>query len=70
MTSKTQTTNRQFRLKKRPVERVSADNFDFVDEPLPELGNGDVLIRNVFLSLDPTNRIWMSDMEQDRKSVV
>ncbi len=64
MTSKTQTTNRQFRLKKRPVERVSADNFDFVDEPLPELGNGDVLIRNVFLSLDPTNRIWMSDMEQ------
>ena len=64
MTIKTQTKNRQFRLKTRPVERVSTDNFDFVEESIPELGPDDVLIRNVFLSLDPTNRIWMSDMEQ------
>lgn len=64
MTTKTQTQNRQFRLKTRPVERVSNDNFDFVEEAIPELGKGDVLIRNTILSLDPTNRIWMSDMEQ------
>ncbi|MDZ4836408.1 MAG: NADP-dependent oxidoreductase [Candidatus Melainabacteria bacterium] len=64
MTIKTQTSNRQFRLKTRPVERVSSDNFEFVDEPLPKLGKDEVLIRNIFLSLDPTNRIWMSDMEQ------
>ena len=64
MTSKTQTKNRQFRLKSRPLERVTPDNFDFAEEALPELGKGAVLIRNVYLSLDPTNRIWMSDMDQ------
>jgi NADPH-dependent curcumin reductase len=64
MTTKTQTKNRQFRLKSRPVERVSTDNFDFVENDIPTLGKDEVLVRNVFLSLDPTNRIWMSDMDQ------
>jgi NADPH-dependent curcumin reductase CurA len=64
MTSKTQTKNRQFRLKTRPTERVSQDNFDFKEAELPELVNGEVLVRVVFLSLDPTNRIWMSDADQ------
>jgi len=64
MTSTTQTKNRQFRLKTRPVERVSADNFDFTEESIPELGQGEVLVHTVYLSLDPTNRIWMSDMDQ------
>ncbi len=64
MTTKTQTKNRQFRLKSRPVERVSTDNFDFVEKDIPALGKDEVLVRNVFLSLDPTNRIWMSDMDQ------
>lgn len=64
MTSTTQTKNRQFRLKTRPVERVSPDNFDFREEDIPELGANEVLVRVVYLSLDPTNRIWMSDVDQ------
>lgn len=64
MTSKTQTKNRQFRLKTRPVERVSQDNFDFVEEMIPDLAKGEVLVRIIYLSLDPTNRIWMSDVDQ------
>ncbi|MBZ0189838.1 MAG: NADP-dependent oxidoreductase [Candidatus Obscuribacterales bacterium] len=64
MTIDTKTKNRQFRLKTRPVERVTGDNFDFVESPLSELSKNSVLIRNVFLSLDPTNRIWMSDVDQ------
>lgn len=64
MTNTTQTKNRQFRLKKRPDARVSADNFDFIEEPVGEPKDGEVLIRNIYLSLDPTNRIWMSDMDQ------
>ncbi len=56
--------NRQFRLKNRPVERVVPDNFSFVEEDVPDLKDGEVLIRNRILSLDPTNRIWMTDMEQ------
>jgi len=35
-----------------------------VDSPIPEPGQGQILVRTLYLSLDPTNRIWMSDMEQ------
>lgn len=64
MTSTTQMTNRQFRLKTRPNGRVTKDNFDFVEENVPELEKDQILVRTIYLSLDPTNRIWMSDMDQ------
>jgi NADPH-dependent curcumin reductase len=60
----TATINRQFRLKERPAGRVSRENFDFVEEPIPETGKNQVLVRNLYLSLDPTNRIWMTDVPQ------
>ena len=56
--------NRQFRLKTRPTGRIEKSNFDFVEEPTPEPGPGEALVRVLYLSLDPTNRIWMSDMDQ------
>jgi len=56
--------NRRFLLKTRPVGRVTADNFEFSTAALPDLGADEVLVRNVYLSLDPTNRIWMNDVAQ------
>lgn len=56
--------NRQFRLKSRPSGRIQMDHFDFRSEPVPEPGEGQALVRVLYLSLDPTNRIWMSDMDQ------
>ncbi len=56
--------SQQWRLKERPTGRLSKDNFDWVEEPLPDLNDGDVLVRTVYLSLDPTNRIWTSDRDQ------
>jgi len=56
--------NRQFRLKSRPSGRVSASNFDFDEAPIPDLSPGEALIRVLYLSIDPTNRVWMSDREQ------
>jgi NADPH-dependent curcumin reductase CurA len=56
--------NRQFRLKNRPVGRIQNSDFDYVEAPIPELAEGEALVRNLYLSLDPTNRIWMSDMDQ------
>lgn len=57
-------TNRRFLLTSRPVGLAGADNFRLVEEPVAPLAPGEVLIRNLYLSMDPTNRIWMSDMEQ------
>jgi hypothetical protein len=56
--------NRQWRLKKRPVGDIGPDDLEFATVPVRELSDGDVLIRTLYLSLDPTNRIWMSDMKQ------
>lgn len=51
-------------LRKRPEGRISQDHFEWVESHLPEPRDGQVLVRTVYLSLDPTNRIWASDMDQ------
>jgi len=56
--------NRQWILKKRPVGDIKRGDLELVETPIPEPGKGQVLVRTLYLSLDPTNRIWMSDMEQ------
>lgn len=56
--------NRQFRLATRPVGEITQSNFEYREEPIPNPKEGEVLVRTIYLSLDPTNRIWMSDMEQ------
>jgi NADPH-dependent curcumin reductase CurA len=56
--------NRQFRLKQRPTGRAKATDFDFVEAPFPTAGAGEAIVQTLYLSIDPTNRIWMSDMEQ------
>jgi NADPH-dependent curcumin reductase len=57
-------TNRKFLLAARPVGLSTADNFRLVEETVAPLKDGEVLIKTIYLSMDPTNRLWMSDMEQ------
>ena len=56
--------NRQWILKKRPVGDIKPGDLELVEEPIPVPGPGQMLVRTMYLSLDPTNRIWMSDMDQ------
>jgi NADPH-dependent curcumin reductase CurA len=53
--------NVQIRLASRPAGRPAAENFDIVTAPVPEPGEGQVLIRTRYLSLDPYMRGRMSD---------
>ena len=53
--------NRRFLLKERPVGRVRREDFDLVEEPVPAIADGEALVRVLWLSLDPTNRVWMTD---------
>lgn len=53
--------NRQFILDHRPVGAASEDNFRLVTTQTPPLQDGQVLVRNHFLSLDPYMRGRMSD---------
>jgi len=55
------TVNRQIHLVSRPAAQPSADNFRLVEAELPALAEGQVLVRNHFLSLDPYMRGRMND---------
>jgi NADPH-dependent curcumin reductase CurA len=53
-------TNRQWRLAARPTGLFKESDFKLTEEPVPDPGEDQVLVRNLFLSLDPTNRGWAS----------
>ena len=53
--------NKQWLLASRPVGEATADNFRLVEVPVPELAEGQVLVRHQYLSLDPYMRSRMDD---------
>ncbi len=50
--------NRQWRLVKRPAGSFQDTDFSLVSTPRPTLKESEVLVRVIYLSLDPTNRVW------------
>jgi NADPH:quinone reductase len=48
--------NRQFVLAARPVGMPKESDFRIVDAPIPALTNGQILVRTLFLSVDPYMR--------------
>jgi NADPH-dependent curcumin reductase CurA len=49
--------NRQWLLAAHPEGLIKDSDFRLTEEPVRELRDGEVLVRNRYLSLDPTNRI-------------
>ena len=55
--------NRQWLLVNRPTGRVDDSTLKLVETPIPEPAEGQVVVRNLLLSLDPTNRVWMKEAD-------
>jgi hypothetical protein len=53
--------NHQFRLASRPQGMVEREHFDYTEEPVPELEDGQVLVKVLYVSLDPAMRGWMAE---------
>lgn len=53
-----------WRLVRRPVGSIVADDFRFGAEPIPELTEGQFLLRVRYLSIDPAQRVFIGDQEQ------
>ena len=53
--------NRQVLLTQRPVGEPSPADFETAEGPIGEPGPGEVLLKNLYLSIDPAIRGWMSD---------
>jgi NADPH-dependent curcumin reductase CurA len=56
------TVNRRYRLRRRPQGSVTAADLELVEEPVPTIETGQALVRALWLSIDPANRIWMSEV--------
>ncbi len=54
-------TNHQFRLAARPVGMPKPSDWSFTEEPVRELGEGEVLVKVLLISLDPAMRGWMNE---------
>lgn len=53
--------NRRFLLRERPTGRIEPSTFELDEQPVPEIGDGEALVRVNWISLDPTNRTWIND---------
>ncbi|MEZ5529403.1 MAG: NADP-dependent oxidoreductase [Porticoccaceae bacterium] len=60
MHSQTNSSNRQVVLKSRPTDIPQAEHFEIVEAPIPAISDGEVLIRNIYLSVEPAMRGWVS----------
>ncbi|WP_114951626.1 NADP-dependent oxidoreductase [Sphingosinicella terrae] len=53
--------NRQIRLASRPDGIPQADNFAMIEDDVPEAADGELLVRNLYLSVEPAMRGWIVD---------
>jgi len=54
-------TNRQVVLRRRPTGLVQPDDTELVERPLPELAEGEALVRNTYIGVDAAVRTWLDD---------
>jgi NADPH-dependent curcumin reductase CurA len=64
-----ETVNRKFVLAQRPKGALEESDFQWREEPVPEPGDGEALVRNLYLSLDPANRGWINEVPTYRPPV-
>ena len=52
--------NRKWLLKTRPQGLPGREHFELREEPLPEIGDNQFLVKNLYLSCDPAQRSWLA----------
>ena len=53
--------NHQFRLAARPYGLPKPGDWSYAEEPVPEPGDGEVLVKILYVSLDPAMRGWINE---------
>jgi hypothetical protein len=53
-------TNRRWVLRERPLGMPRRTDFELREEPLPQPGDGEFVVRNLYLSCDPAQRSWLA----------
>ena len=55
--------NKQLLFVKRPSGNADASTWSLVSHPIPEINEGEILVRQHYVSLDPAMRGWMNDVK-------
>jgi len=58
------TTNHQFKLAARPVGNVKRSDFTYTDEPVRDPADGEIVVKILYVSLDPAMRGWMNESKE------
>lgn len=53
--------NKQVLLKERPVGMANASTWEMTEQAIPEINDGQFLVKNEYISLDPAMRGWIND---------
>lgn len=53
--------NKQWLLAKRPFGAPTTDTWEFAETEVPELKDGELLVKVLYVSLDPAMRGWLND---------
>ncbi len=53
--------NKQIILKKRPVGVPDESTWELIETPIPEPGDGEILVEQYYISLDPAMRGWLNE---------
>jgi NADPH-dependent curcumin reductase CurA len=53
--------NHQFRLAARPVGLPKRSDWNYTEEPVRSPGDGEILVKILYISLDPAMRGWMNE---------
>jgi NADPH-dependent curcumin reductase CurA len=53
--------NRRFLLRERPNGPIGPQTFQLDEQEVPEIAEGEALVRTEWISIDPTNRAWIND---------
>lgn len=55
------TTNHQYKLAARPVGLPKQSDWAYIEESVPDLYNDEILVKQIYISLDPAMRGWMNE---------
>ncbi|MBT1449494.1 NADP-dependent oxidoreductase [Glaciecola sp. XM2] len=53
--------NKQWKLKARPVGEPTRENWEFEENDIPTIKAGEMLVKVLYVSLDPAMRGWLND---------
>src|SRR3977135_605989 len=54
--------NRQVILRSRPADIPQAANFEIIQPDVPDIRDGQILVHNIYLSVEPAMRGWVSNV--------